>query len=144
MADERKRILLIEDNLDDAVITVLLLRDMGHEIESALNSGAGLAAARTFRPDIVLLDVALPDGLGWDTAQQLKEELPAARIFTVTGRAMDADRERSRLAGCEGHLVKPVGIEVYESLLGDAIPTRNLRDAFRRELRRHELRSAVD
>ena len=116
----KRRVLVIEDNLDHAITSVMLLRELGHEVESALNGGAGLASARTFKPEVVLLDVGLPDSLGWDVARQLKDEHPQVRIFAVTGRSADADRERSLQAGCEAHIVKPVKVAVYEALLGSA------------------------
>ena len=135
MSPSSRRILVIEDNLDHAISTVLLLRSLGHEVECALNGGAGLAAARTFRPDVVLLDVGLPDSLGWEVARQLKEEHPQVRIFAVTGRAAEADRQRSLEAGCEAHFVKPVKAAVYEDLLGaPKARSENLREALNREL----------
>ncbi|HEY5897562.1 MAG TPA: response regulator [Burkholderiales bacterium] len=132
----KPRVLVIEDNLDHAITTVLLLRDLGHEVECALNGGSGLAAARTFRPDVVLLDVGLPDELGWDVARLLKREHPRLRIFAVTGRSAEEDRRRSLEAGCEAHLVKPVDAAAYEALLATPRPADNLRDALRRELGR--------
>jgi len=112
-----RRILVIEDDLDHAVTTVLLLREMGHEVQSALNGGAGLASARTFRPEIVLLDVGLPDSLGWDVARQLKAEHPHVRVVAISGRSAQADRQRSLEAGCEDHFVKPVAPQVYERIV---------------------------
>ena len=116
-----RRILVVEDNLDQAVSTVLLLRTMGHEVESALNAGAALATARTFRPDVVLLDLGLPDSSGWDVARRLKEEHRKVRIVVVTGRSSDEDRARSMQAGCDAHLVKPVMPSALESAVG-ALP----------------------
>lgn len=131
-----RRILVVEDNLDHAITTIELLSDMGHEVQSALNGGAGLAAARTFRPELVLLDVGLPDSNGWDVARQLKAEHPHIRVVAVSGRAGDADRARSLEAGCEAHLVKPVAPAVYEDLLAERSPSANLRDALLQELDR--------
>ncbi len=132
----KSRVLVIEDNLDHAITTVLLLRDLGHEVESALNGGAGLAAARSFHPDIVLLDVGLPDELGWDVARLLKREHPHLRIFAVTGRSSEDDRRRSLESGCEAHLVKPVDGATYQALLGAPRAAENLRDALHQELSR--------
>jgi two-component system CheB/CheR fusion protein len=117
----RRRILVVEDNLDHAVSTVLLLRTMGHEVESALNGGAALATARTFRPDVVLLDLGLPDSSGWEVARRLKQEHRKLRIVAVTGRSSDEDRAQSMQAGCDAHLVKPVMPATLESAVG-ALP----------------------
>lgn len=113
-----RRVLVVEDNLDHVVTTTLLLRSIGHSVESALNGGAALAAARTFRPDVVLLDVGLPDTMGWEVARQLKEELPRVRIIAISGRSGGEDRARSLEAGCEAYLVKPVVPATLETVIG--------------------------
>lgn len=113
----RRRILIVEDNLDHAASTLVLLRGLGHEVASALNAGSALAEARTFRPEVVLLDLGLPDGDGWELAGKLKAEHPALRIVVVTGWAREIDRLRSAQAGCDAHLVKPVNPRVLELAL---------------------------
>ena len=67
---------------------------------------------------MVLLDLGLPDGDGWELARALKAEHPAVRIVVVTGWAREADRLRSAQAGCDAHLVKPVNPRVLEAVLG--------------------------
>jgi|SRR5712664_347289 two-component system CheB/CheR fusion protein len=115
-----KRVLIIEDNLDAVHSMALLLRDMGHEVEYALNGYAGIEAAWNFRPDFVLLDLGLPGLDGFDVCRQLKRELGLAycRVIAVTGYAEDEYRIRSKAAGCEMHLIKPVPARVLEELLG--------------------------
>lgn len=132
-----RRVLVIEDDLDQATSTVLLLRSMGHVVECALNGGAGIAAARSFRPDVVLIDVGLPDTQGWEVARLLREENPGMRLVAVTGRNGEADRKRSLEAGCEAHLVKPVEPSVYAELLS-APRSDNLRAALLQKLKRHD------
>lgn len=132
-----RRILVIEDDLDQATSTVLLLRGMGYVVESALNGGAGIAATRSFRPDVVLIDVGLPDTQGWEVARRLRDENPGMRLIAVTGRNAEADRKRSAEAGCEAHLVKPVDPSVYAALFGTQ-QAANLRDAFLQQIKRHD------
>jgi DNA-binding response OmpR family regulator len=68
----RRRILVVEDNLDSVHSMVVLIKAMGHDCQFAINGFAALDAARKFRPDIVLLDIGLPDFEGDEIARQLK------------------------------------------------------------------------
>jgi two-component system CheB/CheR fusion protein len=114
----RRRVLIVDDNLDYVRSMTLLLRSMGHESTFAINATVALSVARLFRPDTVLLDVGLPDGDGRKLAAQLRREtdLSDIRIVCVTGRA-DEDPRRSLEAGCDAHFVKPVDPALIESLL---------------------------
>lgn len=115
-----KRVLIIEDNLDAVHSMALLLRDMGHEVEYALDGYAGIEAAWRFRPEFILLDLGLPGLDGFDVCRRLKRELGLAycRVIAITGYAEDEYRIRSKAAGCEMHLIKPVPPRVLEELLG--------------------------
>lgn len=116
---EARRILVVDDNRDAAFSLAVLLRTMGHLTEVALNGDSAIEVARRFRPEIILLDLVLPDCDGCDLARELKGEpgLETVRIFAVTGYGGEEDRRRSMQAGCEAHLLKPVEARVLESLL---------------------------
>jgi len=105
----RRRVLVIDDSLDYLRSMVLLLRSMGHYANFAINATAAIPVARRFRPDVVLLDVGLPDGDGRLLAEQLRKEagLGDIQIVCVTGR-MHEDPRRSIEAGCDAHYVKPL------------------------------------
>ena len=115
-----RRILVVEDNLDAVHSLVLLLRDLGHQVEYAINGYAALDLARRFRPDFVLLDLGLPGLDGFEVCSRLKCEpgLESTRFIAVTGYAQDEHRMRSIAAGCEHHIVKPVSPKFLYSLLG--------------------------
>jgi CheY-like chemotaxis protein len=115
-----RRVLLIEDNLDSVHSMVFLLRDMGHYVEYAINGYAGIEVARRFRPEVVLLDLGLPGLNGFDVCKELKRlpGLEQTRFIAITGYAQDEYRVRSRAAGCEMHLLKPIPPRVLEELLG--------------------------
>src|SRR3954469_23170277 len=94
-----RRVLVVEDNLDTVHSMALLIRMMGHECQFAINGFAALKIAREFLPEIILLDIGLPDLKGYDIAKQLRYEpgLEQTRIIALTGRpeydrqgAMDA------------------------------------------------------
>ena len=116
-APKRLRILVVDDNLDTAQSLVYLLGEMGHRAEFALDGRDALRAARRTQPDVVFLDLGLPDIDGFAVARQLRREpgLQGSRIVAVTGR--DWDERSSQEAGCDGHLTKPLNISALENVL---------------------------
>jgi len=118
-AQEKRRVLVVDDNLDTVHTTAMLIRSMGHEVQFAINGFAALDVARAFRPDVILLDIMLPDFDGADIARQLKYEpgLEKTRVVAITGRRLDEVRERAVAAGCESVLAKPLSISQLEDLL---------------------------
>jgi CheY-like chemotaxis protein len=114
-----KRVLVIEDNLDSVHSLVLLLREMGHEVEYAINGYAGLDMAARMRPDVIFLDLGLPGLDGFDVCSRIKasRELKAARVIAITAYAQDEYRVRSKAVGCEQHLLKPVQPSALASVL---------------------------
>lgn len=105
-----RRILLIDDNDDVLEMMGLILGRWGHEVHTAENGKEGVARAVELRPDLVLLDIGLPDIDGHEVARRLRADARTAtiRIVAMTGHGLDRDREASRQAGCDEHLVKPV------------------------------------
>jgi DNA-binding response OmpR family regulator len=106
---DARRILVVDDNLDYVQTMALMLRAMGHTVDFAINATAVLPVAQRFRPDVVILDVGLPDGDGRVLARKLRREagLETARIWIVTGSPY-AERGASLAAGCDEHFVKPL------------------------------------
>ena len=113
-----RRVLIVDDNLDYVHSLTALLRAMGHQVNFAINATVALSVAQSFRPDLVLLDVGLPDGDGRLLAEQLRSEagLEDISIVCVTGRVDEVPR-RSLEAGCDAHYLKPIDAALIESLL---------------------------
>ena len=121
----KRRVLVVEDNLDSVHSMATLIKLMGHEVRFAINGFAALSVARAFRPEIVLLDISLPDFSGEEIARQLKFEpgLEGIRIIAITGLPnADELRERMRNAGCEEFYRKPLDPVTLEALLGSEGP----------------------
>ena len=114
-----RRVLVVDDNMDHVQMLALLLKQMGHATEFALSAYAAINAARRFRPDVVILDLALPDMDGATLCRQLRlESGREMRILVVTGSVREGDRERAMEAGCDQFLSKPVDPRFLQSLLG--------------------------
>src|SRR4051794_18788157 len=98
-----RRILVVDDSLDTIHSAAFVLRHMGHEVEFAINGHAALEAARRFLPEVVLVDIRLPDTDGWEVTRRLKGEAGSrpVRVIAITGRTREGDRLRSLQAGCE-------------------------------------------
>jgi two-component system, sensor histidine kinase len=114
-----RRVLIVEDNLDSVHTMATLVRMMGHEVQFAINGFAALDISRRFRPEVILLDIALPDFKGYNIARQLKWEpdLQSTRIIAITGQPMDQVRQKALDAGCEQVFAKPIDPIVLEQLL---------------------------
>lgn len=106
----KRRILVVDDNVDAAESIAVLLRLVGHEVDIAHDGGEALARVAQMMPDLVLLDIGLPGMSGYEVAQHLRArpEGQGLRIYATTGYGQEEDRRRSLAAGFDGHLVKPV------------------------------------
>src|SRR5262249_50697411 len=106
----RHRVLVVDDNVDAADSLTLLLRLYGHDVRTVHDGFAALEAARTFRPEIVLLDIGLPGMDGYEVARRLRNNgdgYPFV-LAAISGYGQERDLARSRQAGFDQHLVKPI------------------------------------
>jgi CheY-like chemotaxis protein len=108
-----RRVLVVDDNQDSADSLAAMLRLDRHEVSVAYAGEAAVVLAERVRPEIVLLDIGLPDIDGHEVARRLRERDWAgqARIVALSGYGQAADRQMSLAAGCDGHLVKPVSLD---------------------------------
>jgi CheY-like chemotaxis protein len=115
----RRRVLVVEDNADAAETLCEMLRIWQHEVELARDGRTGLERIRTFRPDVVLCDVGLPelDGYGVARAVRADPSLAGTFLVAVTGYASPDDQRRAADAGFDRHLAKPVPVDVIEEVL---------------------------
>jgi signal transduction histidine kinase/ActR/RegA family two-component response regulator len=114
-----RKILIIDDNVDAATSLAEILKIEGHECEAVFSAHAGLERAATLRPDFVLLDIGLPGLDGYEVARRLRQldGLEAVGLIALTGYGQPEDRERTRVAGFDGHLVKPLDFGELERTL---------------------------
>jgi CheY-like chemotaxis protein len=104
------RILVADDSVDSALTLTALLAAAGHEVEAVHDGFAALTRAAQFRPHVLVLDIGMPGLNGYDTCRRIRTEPwgRSAIVIAVTGWGTDEDRRRSREAGFDAHLVKPV------------------------------------
>lgn len=108
-------ILVIEDNPDNMLLAVILLRSAGHTVLSAITAEAGLSMAHTELPNLILMDIQLPgmDGLQATTLLKADAATRAIPVIALTALAMKGDEERIRAAGCDGYIAKPMGVHSF-------------------------------
>jgi PAS domain S-box-containing protein len=108
-----RRVLVVDDNVDAARTLEAVLRELGHDVAVAHDGPAALRVAREHPPEVVLLDISMPGMDGIELARRLRAQpgLDAVRFAAVTGLGQEADRRRTREAGFDVHLVKPLSPE---------------------------------
>lgn len=113
------KILVIEDNQANMKLTCMLLKKAGHVALCATDAETGLALARTDQPDLILMDIQLPGMDGLAATALLKQD-PATRaipVIALTAMAMRADQEKSKAAGCDAHIAKPLSYRQLYSVI---------------------------
>ena len=123
VATASRRILVVDDNVDAAETMLVLLASAGHTVRAAFSGREALDLALVFRPDVVFLDIGLPDLSGHDVARQLLADLAtaSAKLIALTGWGAPADIERTRKAGFQAHLTKPVDMKAVRALLASGV-----------------------
>jgi PAS domain S-box-containing protein len=116
------RVLVVDDNRDSADSATDVLRLLGNQVEAAYDGESAIAAARKFRPGMVLLDLAMPGMDGYETRRRMRAEpvLQDTYFVAMTGFGNEDDKRRTRAAGFDAHMTKPVELDALMSLLNEA------------------------
>ncbi len=119
------KVLVVDDNHDGAETMATMLTLLGHEVYKAHDGAEAIEAAERIRPELILMDIGMPQMNGLDATRAIRARpwSQGTTIVALTGWGQEGDRERSQAAGCDGHLVKPVGLTELEVLLAD-LPRR--------------------
>jgi CheY-like chemotaxis protein len=134
-----KRIIVVDDNVDAAESLSLLLSQDGHTVRVAFRGPDALDLARSFRPEVMILDLGMPDMDGYAVARAVRAdaELAHVHLIALSGYGQPEDRHRTREAGFDLHLVKPIEPVELNALL--AVP-RDERPDGRRSAKHSEAR----
>jgi two-component system cell cycle response regulator DivK len=106
-------ILYVEDNLDNRTLVRRILTAEGYTLIEAANATQALEILNTTRPDLILMDINMPDMDGYSLTAKIKDtpRFEATPIIALTANVMRGDRERSLEAGCDGYIQKPIDID---------------------------------
>lgn len=109
----RTNILYVEDNPGNRTLVRRILEAEGYTIREATDGPSGLEMAAQERPDLILLDINLPEIDGYDLAKRMRSmpNLQGVPILAVTANVMQGDRERTLEAGCNGYIQKPIDVD---------------------------------
>ena len=113
MAETPQKVLYVEDNLDNRMLVQRILQAEGYEFFGAGNAADGLALAREHNPDLILVDINMPEVDGLSMTRELKADLTFSQtpVIAITANVMRGDRERTLAAGCDGYIQKPVDVD---------------------------------
>jgi CheY-like chemotaxis protein len=116
---QTSRVLVVDDNMDAADMLVMMLQMFGHEVQAAYTGQTALETAVEYQPDVVLLDIGLPDMNGYEVARHLRQQPQTkdVKLIAMTGYGQDSDRQRTQEAGFDHHLVKPADPQKLQDLL---------------------------
>ena len=107
------RILYIEDNFENRILVRRVLENEGYTVVEAPNAKTGLAQAQAHRPDLILMDINLPEVDGYTTTARIKATpgLESVKVVALTANVMKGDREKTLAAGCDGYIQKPIDVD---------------------------------
>lgn len=115
----RRRILVVDDNRDAAQLLAMVLKSLGHEVRTAHDGESGLVAAGEYRPDLIVMDLGMPKMDGYEACRRIRAESWGGVPFLValTGWGSVDDQQRTREAGFDRHLVKPIGVAALSQII---------------------------
>jgi CheY-like chemotaxis protein len=116
-------VLVVDDNEDAAAMLGELLEALGHEVRTAGDGPEALAAVAVRAPDVVVLDIGLPGMSGYEVAAKMRLDPALAKVVLValTGYGQESDRQRTRDAGFDHHLVKPADFAALKKILAGVV-----------------------
>jgi len=118
--DERKlRVLVVDDNLGASHMLSTLVKKLGHDVKTAGNGSQAVSLAAEFRPQVILMDLGMPEMDGYQAAQLIRRETWGKEILLIalTGWGQEADRQRTKQTGFDYHIVKPLGLDELKTAL---------------------------
>ena len=115
-------ILVVEDNMDNYELVRFILERAGYDVILAVNGRDGVAAARLQKPDLILMDLGMPEMDGWLAAKKLKadEATKAIPLYALTAYTLPNERKRALEAGCDGYVSKPIHMDGFLKMIEGA------------------------
>ena len=120
------RILVVEDNMDNYELVRFILERAGYDVFLAVNGRDGVDAARLQQPDMILMDLGMPEMDGWSAAEKIKLD-PATRLiplYALSAYTLPSDRKRALDAGCDGYLTKPIHMQSFLDAINEVFQAK--------------------
>lgn len=120
------KVLLVEDNQDNQDLMRFLLERNGYQVVTALNGRQAIASARNEQPDIVLMDLTMPEMNGWEAAAAMKADPELAHIplIAVTAHTLPGDRRKTLGAGFDNYISKPINVNMFDHIVAQSLSGR--------------------
>jgi len=120
-------ILIVEDNMDNYELVRFVLERAGYDVFLAVNGRDGVDAARLQKPDLVLMDLGMPEMDGWIAAEKIKsdEATKSITLIALTAHTLPRDRFRALQAGCDGYVSKPIHVQSFLETIDKAFKKIN-------------------
>jgi two-component system cell cycle response regulator DivK len=120
-------ILIVEDNMDNYELVRFVLERAGYDVFLAVNGRDGVSAARLQQPDLILMDLGMPEMDGWVAAEKMKldpstESIP---LYAITAHTLPRDRYRALQAGYDGYISKPIHVQSFLVMIDEAFKKIN-------------------
>jgi CheY-like chemotaxis protein len=118
----RGRILVVEDNMDNYELVRFILERAGYDVFLAVNGRDGVSAARLQKPDLILMDLGMPEMDGWRAAEKLKADdaTKSIPLYALTAYTLPNARKRALESGCDGYISKPIHMNGFLDLIEEA------------------------
>jgi two-component system cell cycle response regulator DivK len=116
------RILVVEDNMDNYELVRFVLERAGYDVFLAVNGRDGVAAERLQKPDLILMDLSMPEMDGWMATEKIKADITTREIplYAITAHTLPRDRFHAVQAGCDGYISKPIHVETFLAVIDEA------------------------
>jgi CheY-like chemotaxis protein len=120
-------ILIVEDNIDNYELVRFILERAGYDVFLAMNGRDGVAAARLQKPDLILMDLTMPEMDGWLAAEKLKADdlTKSIPLYALSAHALPSERKRALEAGCDGYVSKPIYVAGFLEVIEQAFDKKN-------------------
>jgi CheY-like chemotaxis protein len=116
-------ILVVEDNMDNYELVRFILERAGYDVFLAMNGRDGVAAARLQKPDLILMDLTMPEMDGWLATEKLKadETTKSIPLYALSAHTLPGERKRALEAGCDGYVSKPIHMAGFLEMIEQAL-----------------------
>ena len=125
----KARILIVEDNMDNYELVRFVLERAGYDVFLAVNGRDGVNAARAQKPDLILMDLGMPEMDGWIAIEKLKADdvTKAIPLYALTAHTLPHDRKKAIKAGCDGFVPKPIHMKNFVDVVEQALLVVNVK-----------------